>query len=122
MGREQLIQAQVTWFLNPVFVDRNVRTGETVMNGLAEDDFRKVMTGYACGNCLAEFDSYTVTCPVCGEKRDTTDDVPETPELWLNALRDRENPPPVSPRADRRVSTEAIYGVAAEADDLHAMT
>jgi len=119
MDRAQAIRTQVIGFLTPIFVDRNLRTGETVMNGLDEEGFAKVMAGYACANCLAEFASFTVTCPVCGETRDLTDDVPETPELWLAAMRDRETPPPVTrPSSD---VASLVYRQAEDAEDLTRM-
>jgi len=42
-------------------------------------DFEKVRLGYACAFCLAEFTCYLAVCPVCGNARDVSRDMAETP-------------------------------------------
>jgi len=116
MDRSQQIKSQVIGFLIPIFIERDLRTGEVILNGLDQEGFDKVVAGYACGNCLAEFDTYTITCPACGEQRDTSEDLPKTPELWLDAMRDRETPPPPTRRIED--VSKLIYGRAQQDDQV----
>jgi hypothetical protein len=99
--RSAAIKAQVKGFLNPIFVERDPRTGEVLASGLAPDDFQMVAQGFACARCLAIFDTYTITCPACLLQRDFSADVPQAPELWLAHLREQqqEEPTPREPRS-----------------------
>jgi hypothetical protein len=55
--------------------------GRTV-HGLSQADFDRVMSGYACGECLAMFDTYMDPCPVCGLSREIGGRVDEDPDQW----------------------------------------
>jgi predicted amidophosphoribosyltransferase len=48
---------------------------------LAPDDAARVASGYACPQCLEEFDTHRLVCPVCKHR---TDDflVGEVPAEW----------------------------------------
>lgn len=87
MDKRQEIRSQVKGFLVPIFMQDDPATGRR-MNGLSPRDFEKVKAGFACAECLAEFDHYTITCPVCGRTRDFARDVQEAPQLWKDHLRD----------------------------------
>jgi hypothetical protein len=51
--------------------------------GLLPADFRKVVSGYACGECLADFGGvYMAVCPACGHERDVAADVFAEPAYW----------------------------------------
>jgi hypothetical protein len=48
---------------------QNPETGELEF-ALEKEDFEKVLQGYACGSCLADYGGmYLEKCPVCGEDR-----------------------------------------------------
>jgi hypothetical protein len=51
--------------LKPVFSRWVPELGEWQW-GLNEDDFKRVMAGYACGVCLEPFPAWVPRCPVCG--------------------------------------------------------
>lgn len=84
------INAVVIGFLVPIF--RTDPDSGRKLAGLDDEAFRKVATGYACANadCLAEFKTYTVTCPVCAYTRDITHDLVPAPHEWTQHLDDRE--------------------------------
>lgn len=90
MNREQAISQQVKGFLVPEFTMK-LPNGQT-LNGLTERGMEMIKDGYACGECLATFDHYTVVCPICGLSRDVMADVQEAPQLWLDHIAERENP------------------------------
>ena len=102
MDNATAIRSQVKGFLVPVFTDQDPNTGRQ-RNGLTYDDFEKVRTGYACADCLAEFSTYTVTCPVCGLSRNVAYDLGTAPDLWNQHYAERnsdepvEKPPVVNP-------------------------
>ena len=84
------INAVVKGFLTPIF--RTDPESGRKLAGLDEESFWKVAQGYACANadCLAEFKTYTIICPVCGYTRDITKDIAPAPQEWTQHLRDRE--------------------------------
>lgn len=84
------INAVVKGFLIPVF-RMDPETGQKLA-GLDTESFQKVAQGYACANadCLAEFKTYTVICPVCGYTRDIAHDLVAPPEHWVKHLEDRD--------------------------------
>lgn len=82
LQREQEIKQRVKGFLVPIF------RSEDGLNGLGPADFEKVRSGYACANCLAEFDVYTLKCPLCGLERDLAADIQEAPQLWVDDILD----------------------------------
>lgn len=84
------INRVVKGFIVPVF-RTDPETGQKLA-GLDEESFRKVAAGYACANadCLAEFVTYTIECPVCSYVRDIQHDLVAPPESWVQHLKDRE--------------------------------
>lgn len=84
------INAIVKGFLIPVF-RTDPESGQRLA-GLDEESFKKVAAGYACANadCLAEFKTYTIECPVCSYVRDIQHDLVAPPETWVQHLKDRE--------------------------------
>lgn len=100
LTREDAIKRQVKGFIEPVFT-RQLENG-TRLNGLTAGGIAMIRAGYACGECLAMFDRYTVKCPVCGLTRDVAADLIDPPQLWLDHLSDRYNDdapatPPIVP-------------------------
>jgi len=95
VNREQAIKSQVKGFLVPEFTMDFPGGGR--LNGLTEPDFERVRAGYACAECLAVFDTYTVTCPVCGLARDLGRDIADAPSLWVQHINERNQDEP-SPR------------------------
>lgn len=52
--------------------------------GLGPEDFHKVRLGYACPECLEDFNGvYTPVCPVCSHTRDIQRDLQATPDHFL---------------------------------------
>jgi hypothetical protein len=86
------LNATIKGFLVPIF-SKDLENGQR-LNGLGPDDYQKVMEGYACPECLAEYVTYLVTCPVCRYQRDPTRDILDAPRIWTDHLANRENPPP----------------------------
>ena len=75
-------------FLVPIYSEIASNGGQR--NMLSEDDFNKVAYGYACSECLAEFQTYMAKCPVCGHERNVQKDIEaKPPQLWLDYLRER---------------------------------
>lgn len=89
MNNAEAIVAQVKGFIEPIFV--GVAEDGRTLNGIGPEDWRMIQEGYACGECLAIFATYTITCPVCKNQRDVLADIPP-PQLWLDHLKERENP------------------------------
>lgn len=52
--------------------------------GLEKDDFEKVQAGYACGECLEDFQGeYKLVCPVCRASTAGGDKIIlDTPSYW----------------------------------------
>lgn len=52
--------------------------------GLDQDDFEKVQAGYACGECLEDFNGeWKLRCPVCGSSTAAGDRIiVDTPNEW----------------------------------------
>lgn len=104
MTNSDLVKNHVVGFLIPIFMED--RPDGERLNGLAPSDFEKVRHGYACARCLAEFDMYMLTCPVCGLQRDLAADIQEAPQLWLDHLHEHnsdvpaEKPAVINPFAD----------------------
>lgn len=91
MSRDGQIKTQVRGFLVPEFME--IGEDGRRLSGLAPPEFEMVKQGYACPECLAWFSTYTVTCPVCGYKRDVNADIAaEAPELWTQHLKERNEP------------------------------
>lgn len=72
-------------FLSPLFYEEG-----TGRSGLGPVDFGKVRDGYACAQCLCEYTTYLVTCPVCGWQRDLARDLEAPPEIWVDNLREHD--------------------------------
>lgn len=81
--------AHVKGYLIPVFSD-DVIPGREQRHGLTREDFALVVAGYACGRCLAYFDTYMPVCPSCFHHRDVHADVVRAHD-WEQHLRDRRN-------------------------------
>lgn len=69
---------------------------ETLVNGrqrygLGPADYQKVLAGYACPECLADFGGiYMAACPACGHERNIEADVFAEPNYWKPDPRDPE--------------------------------
>lgn len=89
----RLAASLITGFLTPVYSEEiRLPDGSIRHNhGLTRADFDRVMTGYACGECLATTDTYTETCPACGLARQDVANAQQTPELWQQAFNERNN-------------------------------
>jgi len=85
--KKQELDATIRGFLLPIFEEYAPNGGRLSL--LSEEDFHKVSAGYACSECLAEFVTYMVRCPVCGHERDLLADVGHTPEMWVDHLKER---------------------------------
>ena len=96
MDNSEAIKRQVKGFLTPVFVGEGPDGRE--LSGLDPESFGLVVSGYACAKCLAYFDTYTITCPVCGLARDLERDLLEAPRLWQEHIDERNRDTP-TPRA-----------------------
>src|SRR5262245_29068829 len=83
------LNATLKGFLTPVFEERDAHSGRIVRAMFTADDVRKLMQGYACPECLAEFRTYLVRCPACNYVRADVN-VQNAPEEWLQHLRDRQ--------------------------------
>jgi len=104
MDNTEAIKRQVKGFLTPVFIGEGPDGRE--LSGLDAESFRLVVEGYACAKCLALFDTYTITCPVCGLTRDLERDLLEAPSLWQEHIDERNRD---TPSARARVNpAEAI--------------
>lgn len=76
----------VIGFGTPVY-SQDLPNGRT-MHALNDPDlFQQINEGYACGQCLARFDTYMQVCPVCGLNREKAAEVQTTPDDW-NAFYD----------------------------------
>lgn len=74
----------VVGFLTPVFSE-DVRGPDGVLrqnHAFTRVGYDKIRNGYACGNCLAEFVTVLVTCPVCGANIVDVGQPGKTPEDW----------------------------------------
>lgn len=81
---------QIVGFLIPVFSEDPI-PGRRPRHGLAPADYHKVMAGYACPECLADFGgTYRLVCPVCKFERNLEADIAYAPPaLWTDAIRER---------------------------------
>ena len=78
-------------------------------------EYQKVLAGYACSECLADFGAtYRVKCPVCGASRDALADAAvETPPEWLAYLRYRDEQvanPTRTPLIDMEQTIRRVMG------------
>ena len=87
MNRAEHITRSIRGFIVPIFSEK--LPDGTTLNGVTDREMQMIAEGYACGECMAIFSHYTVTCPVCGLSRDVTADVQSAPQLWLDHLADR---------------------------------
>lgn len=80
----------IAGFLIPVFSEDPI-PGRRPRHGLTPADYHKVMAGYACPDCLADFGGvYRAVCPVCRFRRDIDADIAfAAPALWADALKER---------------------------------
>lgn len=91
MNRKQEIQSRVSGFLVPIYSRTDPTTGRK-LHGLGPADYQKVLDGYACPDCLAEFSSYTLRCVLCGWQRDLAGDIAQAaPAMWTQSIDEREN-------------------------------
>lgn len=76
-----MLMQHIVGFIDPVFTEE-LPNGRH-MHALADrDDFKRIMEGYACGECLAKFDCYMEICPACGLSRADAAKVDKTPGEW----------------------------------------
>jgi hypothetical protein len=66
----------------------------TTLNGLTPVAFQMVLDGYACGECLAMFDTFMLRCPACQTLREDSIRVQPTPDGWQSHLDERNSPVP----------------------------
>ena len=122
MDRKQAIASQVKGFLVPEFT-MDFPDGRR-LNGLTEADFERVRAGYACAECLAVFDTYTIACPVCGLRRDLQRDIADAPALWTQHINERNQDEPTARTV--RSPEEAILMAGRDPEveqiDLHKLT
>lgn len=72
---------RVTGYIKPIYVD-HLEDGRRVA-ALGERDHARVREGYACGECLATFNSRERFCPGCGHQLDTSVDLVDfLPDYW----------------------------------------
>ena len=85
------LNSVIDGFMVPIFREEDPSTGR-LLNGLGPEDYRRVVDGYGCADCLAKFRVYTAACPLCGWTRNIQNDVESAPGYWLQHLEDRANP------------------------------
>lgn len=69
-------------FIPHLYAEPNPVTGKT-MWGLAFKEFEMVRNGYACPECLLDFEGIVrMVCPVCGHTLDTSADFAAEPAHW----------------------------------------
>lgn len=81
----------VVGFLTPVFSEE-VRGPDGVLrynHAFTRVSYDKIRSGYACGNCLAEFVTILVDCPVCGCNVTDVGQPVRTPEDWQQYFDER---------------------------------
>jgi hypothetical protein len=106
--KKEELDRTIKGFLVPIFSEIAENGGQR--NLLSEQDFDKVVAGYACSECLAEFVTYMVKCPVCAHRRNPNHDIEHAaPQMWKDHLRDRAEIEAGEKRAPR-VVPEGIDG------------
>jgi hypothetical protein len=69
--------------IKPYYKEFNRETGKWLWVLLAED-YEKVRQGYACPNCLEDFNGvYMLECPVCNHMADTLADFIGLPDYMV---------------------------------------
>ena len=81
----EILKPLVIGFLSPIY--SKLQENGRHVHGLTKDDFDRVMAGFSCGECLACFDTYQETCPVCGLSRELGARWQDDPDGW-NAYHD----------------------------------
>lgn len=107
-----LLDTAITGFAVPIFREEDPATGR-LLNGLGPEDYQRVLDGYGCPDCLAQWNLYMAACPVCGWVRDIGRDVEKPPGYWLQHLEDRANP-------DWGVTTPTQEKIEQALKDIHA--
>ena len=107
----ELLKPLVTGFLNPIYSARQPN-GRHV-HGLTPDDYDRVMSGYACGECCACFNTYMDVCPVCGFNREIAAQTQADPDQWNAYLEEHLNG---SGRTQTRTAAEFIRDVGGDPD------
>lgn len=110
--RAETINSVVVGFLVPYYTDS--ATGKHTFDN--PEDFEKVRLGYACAFCLAEFTHYMAVCPLCGNERDVSRDMGETP-ADLQQYYDAANGP--GEKTVARTMPEAIRALMGDSDVEH---
>ena len=90
--------------------------GRTV-HGLSQADFDRVMSGYACGECLATFDTYMDPCPVCGLSREIGAQPQADPDNWNAFFDEHLNG---SGKTETRTAHEFLRDIQGDPDVEHA--
>lgn len=91
MSQIETLNRILDGFMVPIFRREDPVTGR-MLNGLGPEDYRRVLDGYACPDCLAKFYTYTAACPLCGWQRNIVNDVQNAPDYWVQHMEDRANP------------------------------
>ncbi len=99
----------IAGFAIPIFQREDPVTGR-MLNGLGPEDYRRIVDGYGCPDCLAQFHHYMAACPLCGWQRDIAQDIQEAPGYWNQHLEDRADPTyGVSARASMEAALADIH-------------
>ena len=81
----EILRPLVTGFMTAYY--SSLQENGRHVHALGKDDFDRVMAGFGCGECLATFDTYMETCPVCGLSREIGARWQDDPDNW-NAYHD----------------------------------
>jgi|SRR5215831_3834843 len=87
MSKADEINRQIKGFIVPEF-SQHLPNGQR-LNLVSRKELSMIQQGYACGECLAIFRHYTVTCPACGFTRDVAADIQYAPQHWVDHLEER---------------------------------
>jgi|RhiMethySRZTD1v2_1073278.scaffolds.fasta_scaffold02703_17 hypothetical protein len=79
--------SRVIGFLVPEFTQ--TLPGGRTLNGVTSEGFKMIQDGYACGECLAMFDRFTLLCPACKTWREIGAVPQQAPQLWLDHIEER---------------------------------
>lgn len=112
----ELIKSHVKGFLSPVFLGNDEQGNK--LFGLDHAQFERVRQGFACSGCLAYFDTYMVTCPACGKKRDVLQDIQDAPAIWQQHINERNQDVPTERYVPPTIE-DAIAAVQADGDVDH---
>lgn len=76
----EILKPLVRGFLTPIYSE--LQPNGRHIHAFDRPSYEKVMAGYACGECCAEFDTFMDFCPVCGLSREQSSKRDVMPEGW----------------------------------------